>query len=482
MTAPTLDAIVVGAGPNGLAAAITLGRAGLSVRVVEAAEEPGGGLRSAELTLPGFVHDVCTAVVGTTAVSPFLGPRGPLDLARHGVEYVMPDAPLGHAIDGLRAVILERSIDATAAGLGRDGPAWRRLLAPLVRDIDKLMPWIFGPVLRLPRHPIAQARFGLPALFSTIGLGRVAFREPAARALLAGLAAHAMVPLERLTTASFGLALAMSAHASGWPIVRGGTGRLAEALAAEVRALGGTIETGRRVATLTELPPARAVLLDLTPRQVVAIAGDRLPAGYRRALERFRYGPGVFKIDWALSGPIPWRVSELARAGTVHLGGSAADVARVGREVHAGRVPERPFVLLVQPSLFDSTRAPRGNHTAWAYCHVPHGSPVDMAAAIEAQVERSAPGFRDLVLARATHTAPQMEAHDANYVGGDINGGAQDVAQLFARPVLRWDPYATPIRGLYLCSSSTPPGGGAHGMCGHLAARSALRREFGART
>jgi phytoene dehydrogenase-like protein len=341
------------------------------------------------------------------------------------------------------------------------------------------MPWIFGPVLRPPRHPIAQARFGLPALFSTIALGRVAFREPAARALLAGLADHAMVPLERPTSASFGLALAMIAHASGWPLVRGGTGRLAAGLAAEVRALGGEIETGHRVATLTELPPARAVLLDLTPRQVVAIAGDRLPTGYRHALERFRYGPGVFKIDWALSGPIPWRATELARVGTVHLGGSAADVARVGRDVHAGRVPERPFVLLVQPSLFDSTRAPEGRHTAWAYCHVPHNSPVDMTAAIEAQVERYAPGFRDLVLVRATHTAPQMEAHDENYVGGDINGGAQDLGQLFARPVLRWDPYATPVRGLYLCSSSTPPGGGAHGMCGHLAARSALRREFG---
>jgi phytoene dehydrogenase-like protein len=481
VTTPSLDAVVVGAGPNGLAAAITLGRAGLSVRVVEAADEVGGGLRSAALTLPGYIHDVCTAVVGTTAVSPFLGPRGPLDLTRHGVEYVVPDAPVGHALDDDRAVILERSVDATAAGLGRDGPAWRRLLGPLVRDTDRLMPWILGPVLRPPRHPIAQARFGLPALLSTIALGRVAFREPAARALLAGLADHAMVPLERPTSASFGLALAMIAHASGWPVVRGGTGRLAAGLAAEVRALGGEIETGHRVATLAELPPARAVLLDLTPRQVVAIAGDRLPDGYRRALERFRYGPGVFKIDWALSGPIPWRATELARVGTVHLGGSAADVARVGRDVHAGRVPERPFVLLVQPSLFDDTRAPEGRHTAWAYCHVPHGSPVDMTAAIEAQVERYAPGFRDVVLARATHTAPQMEAHDENYVGGDINGGAQDFAQLLARPVLRWDPYATPVRGLYLCSSSTPPGGGAHGMCGHLAARSALRREFGIR-
>ena len=482
MNSTLLDAVVVGAGPNGLSAAITLARAGLAVRLLEAADEVGGGLRSGELTLPGFVHDICTAVVGTTAVSPFLGPRGPLDLARHGVEYVVPSAPVGHALDDGRAVMLERSVDATADALGRDGPAYRRLVGPLVRDVERLMPWIFGRPLQVTRHPIAQARFGLPALLPNLALGRLAFREPAARALLAGLAAHAMIPLERPATASFGLALALSAHASGWPLVRGGTARLAEGLAAELRALGGEIETARRVASLDELPAARAVLLDVTPRQLLAIAADRLPDGYRRALERFRYGPGVFKVDWALSGPIPWRSPELARAGTVHLGGTAADVARVGRDVHGGRIPERPFVLLVQPTRFDPTRAPAGSHTAWAYCHVPNGSPADMTDAIEAQVERYAPGFRDVVLARATHSAPQMEAHDENYVGGDINGGAQDLRQLFFRPIPQRDPWATPLPGVYLCSSSTPPGGGAHGMCGHLAARSALRREFGLRT
>ena len=482
MTGRPVDAVVVGAGPNGLAAAITLARAGLGVRVIEAGDQIGGGLRSAELTLTGFVHDVCTAIVGTTAVSPFLGPGGPLDLERHGVEFVVPDAPVGHALDGDRAVLLERSVEETAVGLGRDGAAYRRLVGPLVHDVERLMPWIFGRPLAVTRHPIAQARFGLPALLPNLALGRIAFREEPARALLAGLAAHAMVPLERLATASFGLALALSAHATGWPLVRGGTARLAEALADELRALGGAIETGHRVASLAELPPARAVLLDVTPRQLLGIAGDRLPGGYRRALERFRYGPGVFKIDWALAGPIPWRAPALARAGTVHVGGSAADVARVGREVHAGRIPDRPFVLLVQPSLFDPTRAPAGRRTAWAYCHVPTGSPVDMTTAIEAQVERVAPGFRDLVLARATHSAPQMEAHDANYVGGDINGGAQDLRQLFFRPFPQRNPWATPLPGVYLCSSSTPPGGGAHGMCGHLAARSALRREFGRRT
>jgi phytoene dehydrogenase-like protein len=482
MTGQPVDAVVVGAGPNGLAAAITLARAGLGVRVIEAADEIGGGLRSAELTLPGYVHDVCTAIVGTTAVSPFLGPSGPLDLARHGVEFVAPEAPVGHALNADRAVLLERSVEETAMGLGRDGAAYRRLVGPLVRDVERLTPWIFGRPLRVTRHPIAQARFGLPALLPNLALGRIAFREAPARALLAGLAAHAMVPLERFTTASFGLALALSAHASGWPLVRGGTARLAEALADELRALGGAIETGHRVASLDELPPARAVLLDVTPRQLLAIAGDRLAGDYRRALQRFRYGPGVFKIDWALSAPIPWRAPALARAGTVHLGGRASDVAQVGREVHAGRIPERPFVLLVQPSLFDPTRAPAGRHTAWAYCHVPNGSPVDMTTAIEDQVERYAPGFRDLVLGRATHSAPEMEAHDENYVGGDINGGAQDLRQLFFRPIPQRDPWATPLRGVYLCSSSTPPGGGAHGMCGHLAARSALRREFGKRT
>jgi len=477
----TLDAVVVGAGPNGLAAAITLARAGLAVRLLEAADEVGGGLRSGALTLPGFVHDICTAIVGTTVVSPFLGPRGPLDLARHGVEYVVPSAPVGHALDDGRAVMLERSVEATAHALGRDGPAYRRLVGPLVRDVDRLMPWIFGRPLQVTPHPIAQARFGLPALLPNLALGRLAFREPAARALLAGLAAHAMIPLERPATASFGLALALSAHASGWPLVRGGTARLAEGLASELRTLGGDIETGRRIASLDELPAARAVLLDITPRQLLSIAGGRLPRGYRRALERFRYGPGVFKVDWALSGPIPWRSPELARAGTVHLGGTAADVARVGRDVHAGLIPDRPFVLLVQPTRFDPTRAPAGSHTAWAYCHVPNGSPVDMTSAIEAQVERFAPGFRAVVLARATHSAPQIEAHDENYVGGDINGGAQDLRQLLFRPIPQRNPWATPLPGVYLCSSSTPPGGGAHGMCGHLAAQSALRREFGQR-
>jgi phytoene dehydrogenase-like protein len=473
-----LDAVVVGSGPNGLAAALTLAREGLAVRVLEAADTAGGGTRSAALTLPGYVHDVCSTVVATALASPFFAD---LDLARLGVGLAHPEAPVAHALTPDRAVVLERSLEATAAGLGRDGAAYRRLLGPLVTDAERLLPWVMGPVLGVPRHPVMEARFGLRGLLPARALGRLGFREDPARALLAGLSAHSMLPLEALASASFGLVMALSAHVVGWPVVRGGTQALADALVAELRRLGGEVVTGQRVTSLGELPPARAILLDLTPRQVAAVGGDRLPPGYRRALERFRYGPGVCKVDWALDGPIPWLAPDLARAGTVHLGGTLDDVARAERAVHRGRLAAEPFVLLVQSSVFDPSRSPAGRHTAWAYCHVPGGSSADATAAIEARVERFAPGFRDRILGRATHTAPEMEAYDANYVGGDINGGLQDLRQLLARPVLARDPYATPVPGLYLCSSSTPPGGGVHGMSGHLAARSALRREFGVR-
>jgi phytoene dehydrogenase-like protein len=376
---------------------------------------------------------------------------------------------------------MERSVDATAAGLGRDGKAYRRLFGPLVRDADRIVPWLLGPVLRPPRHPIAQARFGVPALASATILARTAFRTEEARALFGGLAGHSMLPLRQPATASFGLALGVMAHVTGWPVVRGGSGRLAEALASELRSVGGEIETGHAVTSLDELPRARATLLSLTPRQVVSVAGDRLPSGYRRRLAGFRYGPGVCKVDWALSSPVPWRAPELARAGTIHLGGTIGEIEAVERAAHRGSVPERPYLLFVQATRFDPSRAPAGRHTAWAYCHVPNGSAIDATAAMEAQVERFAPGFRDLILGRATKTAAAMEAWDANYVGGDINGGVQDLRQLFARPVLARDPYRTPVPGLYLCSSSTPPGGGVHGMSGVNAARSALRREFGVR-
>ena len=481
MTTPTpdLDAIVVGAGPNGLAAAITLARAGRSVRIYEAASTIGGGTRTQELTLPGFRHDVCSTILPLTLASPFFRT---IDWAAHGVELIHPDAPVAHALDGGRAAVLERSLAATAAGLdhdrkGDDGGAWLRLFGPLVRDARKLSEELLRPVVHLPRHPLALARFGPPALRSGEGLARSRFRGEAARALFAGLSAHSMVSIDRPLSASFGLVLGMYAHAVGWPMVRGGSAAVPEALAAELLSLGGEVITGERVDRLDALPPARAVLFDTTPRAVMAIAGDRLPPRTRRWYEAFRYGSGVFKVDWALDGPVPWTADGLRRAGTVHLGGTLEEVVHSESEVAAGRHPDRPFTLFVEYAPWDSTRAPAGKSTAWGYCHVPSGSGVDMTERIEAQVERFAPGFRDLVLARATHSPAQMEAHDANYIGGDINAGISDIRQVFIRPVPSLDPYhAGP--GLYLCSSSTPPGGGVHGMSGYLAARSALRHDL----
>lgn len=466
------DALVVGSGPNGLAAAITLARAGRSVVVHEAVEQVGGGMRSQALTLPGFVHDVCSTIQGTSLASPFLRA---LDLGRHGLELVHPDVPLAHPFDDGTAAVLDRSIRVTASGLGADGAAWTALFEPLVADADALMGSVLGPINRPPRHPVLMARFGLVALRSASGLARSRFAGERARALLAGMAAHGMVDLARPTTAAFGLVLGIVAHAYGWPLVRGGTQRLADALAAELRSLGGEIVVGSRVTSLGALPGARAVIFDTGPAAMAAIAGDRLPARYRRRLARFRYGPGIVKLDWALDGPIPWRAPEVAAAGTVHLGGTLEEIAAAEADVERGRHPDRPFVLLVQATPFDPSRAPAGMQTGWAYCHVPNGSSVDMTERIEGQVERFAPGFRDRIVARSVKLSGDMEAHDANYVGGDINGGMQDWRQLFTRPVARWDPYRTPDPGLFLGSSSTPPGGGVHGMSGHLAARSALR-------
>ena len=479
MTTPDLDAIVVGAGPNGLAAALTLARAGRTVRVYEAAHTIGGGTRTEELTLPGFRHDICSTILPMTLASPFLRT---IDWDAHGVEIIHPEAPLAHALDGGRSAVLERSFAATAAGLDRDrrtddGGAWLRLFGPLARDASKLSTELLRPVIHVPRHPLALARFGLPALRSTNGLARSRFRGEAARALFAGLGAHSMLALDRPLSASFALVLGMYAHAVGWPMIRGGAAGVSEALAAELRTLGGEIVTDQLVDRLDQLPESRAVLFDTTPRAVVAIAGDRLQPRTRRRYEAFRYGSGVFKVDWALDGPIPWTADGLRRAGTVHLGGTIDDVARSEADVAAGRHPQRPFTLLVQYHPWDPSRAPAGKTTAWAYCHVPSGSTVDMTDRIEAQVERFAPGFRDLVLARATHSPAQLEAHDPNYIGGDINGGIADVRQLVFRPVPSLDPYHAGA-GLYLCSSSAPPGGGVHGMSGHLAAQSALRRDL----
>jgi phytoene dehydrogenase-like protein len=470
-----LDAIVVGAGPNGLAAAITLARAGRSVQVIEAAATAGGGVRSAELTGPGYLHDVCSAIHPMVAGSPFLRE---LPLAEHGLEMIDPPAPLAHPFDDGTAATLERSVDATATALGPDADAYRRLMAPLADDAERLMTELLGPVVHRPRHPLALARFGVAALRSGSGLARSRFRGRDARGLFAGLAAHSMLPLEAPLSASFGLVLAILAHPVGWPLPRGGSQRIADALASYLASLGGELTTSREVTSLGELPHSRAVLLDLTPRQVLAIAGDRLPDRYRRRLGRYRYGPGVCKVDYALDGPIPWRAEGCARAATVHLGGELDEIAASERAVAAGAHPERPFVLLAQQSLFDPSRAPSGAHTVWAYCHVPNGSGRDVSAAIEAQIERFAPGFRDRITARHVITAPELERYNPNYVGGDINGGLQDLRQLLMRPIPSLVPYSTPAPGVYMCSSSTPPGGGVHGMCGHLAALLALRREL----
>ena len=466
------DAIVVGAGPNGLAAAVALAREGLDVLLVEGAAEVGGGARTAELTLPGYHHDVCSAVHPLAAASPFFSI---LPLREHGLEWIEPPIPCAHPLEGRPAALLTRDPDAMAT-LGVDGSAWRALVRPHLHGWSETLPELLGP-LRAPRHPIAMARFGLHGLRSATAIaGR--FQDDAARALWGGLAAHSFLPLEDRPSAAVALVLALTGHATGWPIPRGGSGRVSAALAAHLGALGGEIRTGWRVAGLDELPPARAVLLDLTPRQVLAVCGERLPGRYARRLARYRYGPAAFRVDYALSGPVPWTDPACTRASTVHLGGTLEEVARAERSCARGVMPDRPFVLFSQPTVFDPQRCPPGRHIGWAYGHVPHAWAGDATQAIEAQIERFAPGFTDVVLARRSRGPEALERDNPNLVGGDINGGAQDLRQLFSRPAGILDPYATPVDGLFLCSSSTPPGGGVHGMCGWHAARTALRRVF----
>ncbi len=471
---PQFDAVVVGSGPNGLAAAITLAQHGLSVAVLEAATTVGGGARSAELTLPGFTHDVCSAVYPLGIGSPFFKT---LPLQDHGLRWVHPDAPMAHPFDDGSAVTLERSVEATADSLGSDGRAYRKLIQPLVENWDYLAAQLLGP-MRPTRRPFALARFGLKAIRSARGLATARFETPRGRGFFAGLGAHSMMPIEHPLTASFGLVLGMAGHSVGWPVARAGSQSVSDALASYLGSIGGKIVTDSPVTSLDDLPPARAVLFDLTPRQIVKIAGERLPARYRRRLEGYRYGAGAFKMDFALDGPVPWKAADCVRAGTVHLGGTMDEIGESERATSRGEHAERPYVLVAQPSLFDTTRAPDGKHTVWAYCHVPNGSTYDMSDRIEAQIERFAPGFRDRILARSVKSPGELEEYNPNYVGGDINGGIQDFRQMFTRPTMRVVPYSTPVKGLYICSSSTPPGGGVHGMCGHWAARSAIRALF----
>jgi len=466
-----LDVVVIGAGPNGLAAAIEVARAGCSVTVLEAADVPGGGARTAELTRPGFRHDVCSAIHPLAAGSPFLRS---VPLAAHGCELVHPELPLVHPLDGGRAGVLHRSLAETVAAAGTDGPAWEALLGPLVDRWDHLEPALLGPLVRVPRHPIDLAHFGLRAVLpATSVAGR--FGTDEVRGLFAGIAGHSFLPLEHALTTSFALVLGGLAHTRGWPVVRGGSQGLTDALVSYLEVLGGTVVTGHRVTSLEQLPPHRAVVADVTPRQLAALARDALGGRARRRLLRFRPGPGACKVDYALAGPVPWTNPDARRAGTLHLGGTLEEIAAAERTVARGGHADRPYVLVAQQSVIDHTRARAGQHTLWAYCHVPNGSTLDVSERITDQIERFAPGFRDLVLDRHVMTAADLATYNPTYVGGDISAGSHAGTQLLLRPWPALDPYRTPVEGVFLCSASTPPGGGVHGMCGHHAARSVLR-------
>jgi phytoene dehydrogenase-like protein len=465
------DAIIVGSGPNGLAAAIELARAGASVRLLEARDEIGGGIRTAELTLPGFAHDVCSGCHPMAVLSPWFRT---LPLDAHGLRWVHPPASVAHPLDGEPAVVLRRSLQDTASELGTDARAYSKLFAPFLREPHELLADLLGP-LRIPKHPIRMARFGLPGLLPAAISFRSRFRGRRARALLAGCAAHSILPLEKPLTAAVGMIFALTGHVEDWPVAAGGSQSIARALGSYLRSLGGTIETGRHVHALADLPPSRVVIFDTSPQQLADIGESILPAGYVRRLRRYRYGPGVFKLDLALDGPIPWKDPRVLDASTVHLGGTLEEIAAGEAAVWRGEHPERPFVLVVQQSQFDDTRAPAGKHTGYAYCHVPPGSNVDLTEVIEAQIERFAPGFRDRILGRHTMRTADFQDENPNYVGGAIAGGVADLFQFFTRPVARLDPYSTPNARLFICSASTPPGGGVHGMCGYFAARSALR-------
>jgi phytoene dehydrogenase-like protein len=474
------DAVVVGSGPNGLSAGVVLARAGWSVLMVEARATIGGGSRTGELTLPGFRHDICSAVHPLAAGSPFLRS---LPLERQGLEWIHPDVPLAHPLDNGRVAVLRRSLDETAESLGADARSYHALMGPVAQSGEALLPHLRSPagIARnagpLARHPVALARFTLASLGSVARLARARFEDSPARALLAGMGGHSNLPLTWSPTAGFALGLALGGHVVGWPVAAGGSQAIADALASIFIELGGEIQTETTVTSLDDLPPARAIVLDLTPRQVLQVAGSRLPLRYQRAFQRYRYGPGVFKMDWALDSPIPWRDEVCRAAGTLHLGGTLEEIAAGEAAVWQGNHPERPFLILSQPSLFDRSRAPDGKDTAWAYCHVPNGSSVDMAGRVEAQIERFAPGFRDCILARNIMRTGDVARYNQNYIGGDMAGGVQDLEQAFVRPSLVSSPYWVAGDHIYFCSSATPPGPGVHGMCGYLAARAVLARE-----
>jgi phytoene dehydrogenase-like protein len=463
-------ACVVGSGPNGLAAAIVLAQAGLQIDVLEAEATPGGAARTMELTLPGFLHDFGSAVYPLAAGSPFFSS---LPLKDHGLEWIHSPAPLAHPLDDGTAVILERDLEEAKAALGADGSAWSELMQPFVENWREFAPDVLGPVLTIPKHPWLMARFGMNALFSAKAIAR-RFRSERTRALFAGLAAHSFLGLDEPLSGAFAMMMAVPAHAVGWPIPRGGAQSLTNALCSYLSTLGSKVRTSSRVESLAALSHYDLILCDVTPRQLLAIAGQRLSDSYRHRLQRFRYGAGVFKVDYALSEPIPWKASECLRAATVHLGGSFEEIAASEKSMRNGQAADRPFVLLAQPTLFDSTRAPAGKHIAWAYCHVPNGSKVNMLERLEGQIERFAPGFRESVLARRVFSPAELESMDANLIGGDIGGGAMDLRQFLFRPT--WQHYATSAKDIYICSSSTPPGGGVHGMCGYHAANMALAR------
>ncbi len=465
-----VDAVVVGAGPNGLTAALRLALAGRSVALFEARDTIGGGCRTEELTVPGFRHDRCATIHSLGAGSPVFGP---LQLERHGVRYLHPAIPLAHPLEDGRAALLQRSLGETMDGLGVDGRAWRRLVGGTVRHWDALLPSLLQPLVSVPRHPVAMAEFGTRAVLPASVVTR-RFHTDEGAALFGGCSAHSFLPLTHALSASFGLLLAASGHAVGWPVVEGGSQLLVDALATRLRDSGGTIETGRAVASLDELPPHRVALFDTDPVQLASICGDALPASYSARLRRYRFGPAAFKVDYALDGPMPWTNADVHRAGTVHVGGTFAEMRDAEADVSAGRMPARPFVLAVQATVADPSRAPAGKHTLWAYAHVPNGSVIDATTAIEAQLERFAPGFRDLVLARHVTAPSQLAEYNANCVGGDINGGSFAGTQLFFRPTARLHNYRTPNERILLCSASTPPGGGVHGACGANAADAAL--------